>query len=132
MIRIAICDDDGDGYCDEPGCSREFVCNHVDDDEDNYCDYCSKVINCTHESVFMHICEICCQKVTDCYDGDGDLWCDDCWEMVECQQKVWRASMFATIAMLTSALVPMRTVTENVICPNISLIPYSNTSKYLI
>ena len=86
-VSIWCIDEDHDGYCDESGCGREFVCNHVDEDEDNYCDRCNKIINCTHESVSMHICDTCNQKVTDCYSEDGDLFCDECWEEIECHHE---------------------------------------------
>ncbi|MBO5788372.1 MAG: hypothetical protein J6R42_00340, partial [Clostridia bacterium] len=42
---------------------------------------------CTHESVSMHICDTCNQKVTDCYSEDGDLFCDECLEEIECQHE---------------------------------------------
>ena len=78
-------DDDYDGYCDEYGCNREFVCDHIDGDEDNYCDRCYRIINCTHEYTTEHYCDECHQKVSDCHDDDGDLWCDECYMDMPCQ-----------------------------------------------
>ena len=78
-------DHDYDGYCDEYGCSREFVCDHIDEDEDNCCDRCYRIINCIHEYTTEHYCDECYRKVTDCHDDDGDLWCDECWQEMECR-----------------------------------------------
>lgn len=84
-MPLACYDDDYDGYCDEPSCGKEFICEHLDEDKDNYCDRCNRIINCTHENVSDHFCTDCFERMTDCYSEDGDIWCDECGEQVECE-----------------------------------------------
>ena len=79
----SYCWDDGSGNCGE--CGREFSCVHMDEDEDNYCDFCYKIINCSHDSVWDHYCEECGEQVSDCCDEDNNLWCDECGGYVECR-----------------------------------------------
>ena len=80
-------DYDNDAYCDYCGMRigsdpNEHYC-YDEKPQDHYCDECGKILTyCPEDYDQNHICDVCCLKYSECYDGNDDGYCDACGKLL--------------------------------------------------